>query len=152
VFIYASDTFSLMIDYNTNNKPSKISYYDKGDFAVSNYYAYSTLTYNTAGNVIKEVFTDIIPTPTPRYEYVYEYDTKNNFMTPTQLQWLNALWEQGAEGLCYMFSKNNATKITFSDYVNPVEIENLTYTYNADGYPTQFNWDGDIYKLTYTVK
>jgi hypothetical protein len=155
IFYTIFDTFSRSFEYDANKRLTKINHYSGSDFSSTNYIGFKSLTYNTNGNVISEKYYDGVSPGTKRFEYTYEYDTANNLYTISQLQWLMFFYNEGYESefSCSYFSKNNVTKITFDDGVNPPELMWLySYEYNTEKFPVKRFLYGEPYEVTYIVK
>lgn len=146
------DTITTTFEFDNNKNLSKINYY-YGDLVITpKYYANTVLTYNSAGNVIKEVYTDIPSSETS--EYNYEYDSKISPYYQNGLKWvyfLSSLHFYDNVGCFYYLSKNNPIKKTRT-IPTPLKTTNFTYNYNSDGYPTRITEGSSVTDLEYFVK
>lgn len=136
-------TSFFTITYDDKKNPVKISRY----VADGSLFSYSTYAYDAVGNVIaaQDYGIDSFGTPEIRSEQKYQYDNKKNpYKRAYHL----------LESMPYSVNENNITSTSSVSYAfNPqgdASSSNTAYTtYNAEGYPTSMQEQGNIFLLEY---
>ncbi|MFT3950240.1 MAG: hypothetical protein QM763_24960 [Agriterribacter sp.] len=128
--------------YNNKKLPIKISRYAAG----GSLYSYSTYSYDEKGNVIlsEDYRINDMGEPVKNMQSAYTYDNKSN---PYQ-QVYHLL-----ENIPYSINKNNILTSGWTNYATSPQTSGTSTTtynsYNAFGYPTSMDEQGNVFLLEY---